>query len=161
MKTMRTIFRSVVVSLEMLIALGGCALVVFCPSWLAWLSGAIGQQAEVVKYGGLLPAGLVVYDSKVVKGILLPKADKGAILQGWGRYWDLKCACAVGLFYGVVFAVGGLASLLFDWKNPTAYESGLLITSVAGALTTSATLYFASIRVEELLRKHSSREVPG
>jgi hypothetical protein len=155
MKRLWTIFRTAVISLECLILLGGWAVFVFWPAWLVWLSGAIGQQAEVLKYGGLLPAGLVVYDSKVLKAMLLPKADKGAILQGWGRYWDLKCSGTVGLVYGVVFALGGVASLLFDWKTPSAYQSGLLVTSVAGALATSATLYFASIRVEEMFRTHA------
>ncbi|MGA2175668.1 MAG: hypothetical protein ABSH38_11870 [Verrucomicrobiota bacterium] len=44
-------------------------------------------------------------------------------------------------------------------SSPFVYQSGLLITCVAGGLTDAATLYFAHIRVEELFRENSGVEV--
>jgi len=51
--------------------------------------------------------------------------------------------------------------MLFDWKNPAAHQSAMLIASVAGAVTVSASLYFANIKVEELFREHWKQKVAG
>ncbi len=152
MKRILTTLRYVFVSPEFLIMVAGLAAFAFCPSWLLWLSGRIGHQAELLKYFGLLPAGLVVYDTTIVKSVLFPGADKNTILQRWQLYGDLKCGGVVALLYGVAFAVAGIAALLFDWQSPAPSQSALLITSVVGALTVSATLYFAHIRMEEVFR---------
>lgn len=155
MKMLSTILRYVFVSPEFLVLISGIALLMFCPSWFLWLSQRIGHQAELLKYFGLLSAGLVVYDSKTAKDILFPNADKKTILQNWPFYWKLKCGVAVGFLYGTAFAVAGLGSLLFDWQSPAPVHSAMLITSVIGALTVSATLYLAQIKIEELFRQCS------
>lgn len=152
MKRILTILRYFFVSPEFLMSVAGLTLFTFWPNWFVWLSERIGRQAELLKYFGLLPAALVVYDSQAVKNILLPASDKQTVLQGWGRYWDLKCGGVVGLIYGIIFAVAGFSALLFDWKTPAAHQSALLITSVCGALCVSATLYFTHIKIEELFR---------
>ncbi len=154
MKGIPTILRSVFIAPEFLVAVAGLALSVAFPSGFLWLSERIGQQSDLLKYAGLLPAGLVAYDLKVARSILLPDADKRTVLQGWSRYWDVKCAISVGLLYGVAFAVAGLFTMLFDWKTPASHQSAVLLTSVSGALTVSATLFYANIRMEELFREH-------
>lgn len=156
MKRFVTILRYFFVSPEFLVAVVGMALFTFCPNWFVWLSERIGRQAELLKYFGLLPAACVVYDSQAVKNILFPASDKQTVLQGWNRYWDLKCGGVVGLVYGIMFAVAGFAALLCDWKTPAALQSALLITSVCGALCVSATLYFTHIKIEELFRQQKT-----
>jgi Na+-transporting NADH:ubiquinone oxidoreductase subunit NqrB len=131
---------------------------VYCPGWFFWLSDRIGHQAELLKYLGLLPTGLMVYDSTIVKSILLPEADKSTILQSWQLYGNLKCGTVVALLYGIAFVVAGMAALLFNWQRPAPSQSALLITSIVGALTVSGTLYFAQIRIEELFREHRSQK---
>ncbi|MEJ7745481.1 MAG: hypothetical protein WKF61_01760 [Luteimonas sp.] len=128
---------------------------VFLSDQLVWLSGRIGGQADLLKYFGLLPFGLVVYDSKVVKSILIPDGDKLNLFQQWDLYGDFKLGCIVGLIYAVLFAVVGIACFFFDWKVPSAHQSALLLTSMTGALTVSATLYFAHLKIEEMFRRHS------
>jgi hypothetical protein len=59
------------------------------------------------------------------------------------------------LAYAGIFAVLGVSCLFFDWKAPEPYQSAFLLTSVVGAITVSATLYLAHIKIEELFRKHS------
>ena len=152
MKRVLTILRYYFISPEFLVAVVGMALFTLWPNWFIWLSERIGRQAELLKYFGLLPAALVVYDAQAVKNILFPASDKQTVLQGWNRYWDLKCGGVVGLVYGIMFAAAGFAALLCDWKSPAAHQSALLITSVCGALCVSATLYFTHIKIEELFR---------
>ena len=154
MKRLGSILRSFFVSLEFLVSLGGLAVFWFYPAQLAWLSNRIGSQAEVLKYAGFLAAGLLVYDAKVVRSILLPDADKRTVLQGWDFYWNLKCGAVTGLIYGALFALAGVVALLFDWKAPEAYQSAFLLTGVIGGFTVSGSLYFANIRIEELFRQH-------
>lgn len=154
MKMIGHIFRAFFISPEFLISVAGLALCLLFPAWFVWLSERIGRQSDVLKYAWLLPAGLVAYDLTVAKSILLPDADKQTILQSWARYWELKCGVAVGLFYGLVFAVAGIITMMFDWNSPAAHQSAVLMTSVVGAVTVSATLFFANIKVEELFRQH-------
>lgn len=156
MKTLISILRYVLVSLEFLVCVAGAAAWFFFPSSLGWLSERIGSQAELLKYFGLLPVGLVVYDTTVVKNILMPESDKRNALQNWELYLDFKLGCIVGLAYAGIFAVLGVSCLFFDWKAPQPYQSAFLLTSVVGAITVSATLYFAHIKIEELFRKHST-----
>lgn len=158
MKGIVPILRSCFISPEFVISAAGLALCVLFPDWFVWLSERIGGQSDVLKYAWLLPAGLVAYDLKVAKSILLPDSDKQTVLQGWARYWELKCGVAVGLFYGVIFALAGIVTMMFDWKTPAAYQSALLATSVVGAGTVSATLYFANIKVEELFRQNRTQK---
>ena len=154
MKGITAILRSFFISPEFLISVAGLVLCVMWPSWFVWLSERIGRQVELLKYAWLLPAGLVAYDLKVAKGILLPDADKRTVLQGWAHYWELKYAVVAGLLHGAIFAVAGIVTMLCDWKNPAAHQSAVLVTSVSGAVTVSATLFFANIKVEELFREH-------
>lgn len=153
MKKIVTVLRYFLISPECLVSVAGLALFEFWPSCFVWLSGRIGQQAELLKYFGLLPAALVVYNLQAVKNILFPSSDKKTILQCWDRYWDLKCGSMVGLVCGTIFAMAGFFALLFNWKQPEAHQSALLITSVIGAATVSATLYFTHIKIEELFRQ--------
>ena len=155
MKRCGAILRSVFVGPEFLIVIAGAALLVFFPNPFIWLSERIGNQAELLKYFGLLPAGLVVYDATVAKNILLPDGDKQQIFQSWELHWEFKCAVVVGLVYSFCFAIAGIVALLFDWQTPEAHQSALLATSVAGGLMVSVTLFFAHIRIEELFRQHS------
>jgi len=161
MKGVTVILRSVVVSLELLVCVAGVGMCVAFPGWFYWLSERIGQQADVLKYAGLLPAGLVAYDLKVARSILLPDADKRTILQAWPRYWEFKCVVVAGLVYGVLFGVVGLATMLFDWKSPEAYQSAALLTAVAGAVTVAASLFHGNLRVEELFREHWKQKSSG
>jgi hypothetical protein len=158
MKRIATILRFFAISPEFLVSVTGLALLNFWPNWFLWLGERIGQQAELLKYFGLLPAALVVYDSQIVKNILLPESDKRAVLQGWSRYWDLKCGGVVGLVYGIMFAMAGFSALLFDWRKPAAHYAALLITSVVGALTVSASFYLTHIKIEELFRQQRNEE---
>ena len=156
MKRLLSILRYVFVSLEFLVCAAGIALYVFLPGQFIWISERIGSQAELLKYFGLLPIGLVVYDSTVSKNILMPDADKRNAFQRWELYGDFKCGCIVGLGYAVLFGFAGIGCFFFDWKSPAAHQAALLLTSITGALTVSATLYFAHIKVEELFRQHSN-----
>ena len=155
MKSLLSILRYVFVSLEFLACVAGTAACFFFPAAFGWLSERIGNQAELLKYFGLLPVGLVVYDTTVVKNILMPEADKKNVLQAWDLYFDFKLGCIVGLAYAGVFSVTGVCCLFFDWKVAEPYQSSFLLTSVVGAITVSATLYFSHIKIEELFRKHS------
>lgn len=160
MKGIVAILRAFLISPEFVVSLGGVMLGVLFPDWFDWLSERIGRQSDVLKYAGLLPAGLVAYSLKVSKSILFPDADKRAVLQGWARYWELKCGIVVGMIYSLVFAVAGIVTLLFDWKNPAAYQSAVLLTSVAGAMTVAGSLFQANIRIEELFREHWKQKGP-
>jgi len=154
MKGIRAILRCWFVSLEFLVCVAGVALCAVFPEWFSWLSERIGSQSDLLKYSGLLPAGLVAYSLKVARSILLPDADKRTALQGWTRYWELKCGVVIGLIYSVAFALAGIVTMLFDWKHPMAFQSAVLLISVTGAVTVSASLFHANIRVEELFREH-------
>jgi hypothetical protein len=156
MRSLFSILRYVFVSLEILVCVIGTAACLSFPATFAWLSDRIGSQAELLKYFGLLPVGMMIYDTTVVKQILMPETDKRHVLQNWELYFDFKLGCIVGLAYAGVFVVMGFSCLLFDWKVPEPYQSALLLTSVVGAMTVSATLYFAHIKIEELFRKHST-----
>ena len=158
MKKSISILRFFFISPEFLVVVIGLAMFTFLPDWFVWLSERIGRQAELLKYFGLLPAALLVYDSQAVKDILFPTSDKESVLQGWSRYWDLKCGGVVGLFYGLIFSIAGFAALLFDWKIPEAEASALLITSISGSLCVSISLYFTHIKIEELFR-HQKKDV--
>ncbi len=156
MKSLLSILRYTFVSPECLVCVTGAASCLLFPSGLAWLSDRIGSQAELLKYFGLLPVGLVVYDATSVKNILMPEADKLRVLQSWDLYFDFKLGCIVGLAYAVVFAVVGICCLFFEWKAPQACQSALLLISVVGAITVAATFYFSHIKIEEVFRKHST-----
>ena len=156
MKYLLSTLRYIFVSPECLVCVAGTAACIFFPSGFARLSNRIGGQAELLKYFGLLPVGLLVYNTNAVKSILMPEADKLNALQSWELYPDFKLGCVIGLAYAIGFTGAGIACLLFDWKMPQAYQSAFLLTSITGALTVSATLYFAHIRIEELFRRHSS-----
>ena len=157
MKGIVAIARSFFISLEFVVSIGGVMLCFLFPDWFLWLSQRIGQQSDVLKYAGLLPAGLVAYSLKVSKSILFPDADKRAALQAWARYWELKCGIVVGMIYSLVFAVAGIVTLLFDWKNPAVFQSTVLLICVAGAVTVSASLFHANVRIEELFREHGKQ----
>jgi len=145
----------VFVSPELLVCASGLALGFFLPTQFIWLSERIGTQAELLKYFGVLPVGLLVYDSTVAKGILMPEGDRQGYFQRWEGYEDFKDGCIVALCYAILFVIAGIAGFFFDWKAPAAYQSALLLTSISGALAVSATLYFAHIKIEELFRHHS------
>jgi len=157
MRGLLAILRYAFISPEFLVCLSGIAVYNFFPGQLVWLSGRIGDKAELLKYLGLLPFGLVAYDSNVIRDILMPHSDKKIIFQKWEFYADIKWGCIVALLYAVLFGVVGCACLLFDWKAAVAYQSGFLLTSIVGALTVSASLYFTHIKIEELFRQHSSQ----
>ncbi len=157
MKGIGAIVRSFVISLEFVVSIGGVMWFLLFPDWFLWLSQRVGQQSDVLKYMGLLPAGLVAYSLKVSKSVLFPGGDKRSILQGWPRYWELKCGVSVGMIYSLVFSLAGGGTLLFDWRNPAAYQSAVLLTSVAGAMTVAGSLFHANMRIEELFREHSKQ----
>ncbi len=156
MKSLLSTLRYIFVSPECLVCAVGAASCVFFQSELASLSGRIGSQAELLKYLGLFPIPLIVYDTTVVKNILMPEADKSNALQKWELYLDFKLGCIVGLVYAALFVIVGIFCLFLDWKVPKAYQSAFLLTSVVGAATVSATLYFANIKIEELFRQYST-----
>jgi hypothetical protein len=151
-----TVFRYVFVSPEFLVIVAGLAFCVLFPTQSVWVSARIGAQSDLLKYFGLLPIGLVVYDSTVVKSALMPDADKRSSFQKWEHYYDFKLGCIVALVYAVIFGITGIACFFFDWNTSMAHQSAFLLTSIVGALTVSATLYFAHIRIEELFRQYSS-----
>lgn len=159
MRRLLTILRYVFVSPELLIGVVGLSSCVFLPAQMVWLSERIGTQAELLKYFGLLPVGLIVYDSTVAKSILMPDGDKWSSFQKWEDYEDFKAGCIVALCYAVLFGIIGVACFFFDWKTPSGHQSAFLLTSIAGALTVSSILYFAHIRIEELFRRHSSQSL--
>ncbi|HOY57897.1 MAG TPA: hypothetical protein PK640_07145 [Verrucomicrobiota bacterium] len=152
---MVSIIRSFFVSLEFVVSISGVLLCFLFPEWFLSLSQRVGQQSDVLKYAGLFPAGLVAYSLRASRSILFPDGDKHSILQGWSGYWELKCSVVAGIVYSLAFALAGVGTLLFDWKNPAAYQSAVLLTAVVGALTVSGTLFQANIRIEELFREHS------
>lgn len=154
MKQVKTILRAILISPELLVTVIGAGLCYFWPEWFIWLSRRIGQEAELLKYIGLLPAGLVAYDLTITKDVLLPAADKRNILQGWPRYHEFKATVFSGIFYACIFAVGGIAALLFDWKAPAPYQSAVLVIALAGSLTVAATLFNAHIKMEEVFREN-------
>jgi hypothetical protein len=147
------ILRPVFVSLECLVCIAGIAAYHYFPHYFAWLTERIGQEADLLRYFGLLPLVLVPYDSARLRAILLPAADKRAILQHWERYGQFRYTCIIGFIYGIVFAAAGIISLLLSWKIAAACQSALLATSLTGALTVAGTLFFASIKIEELFRQ--------
>lgn len=155
MKHILAIFRSVFVSFEFLVCVAGLSIYGLLPEQFMWLGIKISEQAELMKYFGFLPIGLVVYDLKIVKSILMPDSDKRNAFQRWEHYGDFKLGCFVGLFYAVFFAIGGIVSFFFDWKTPNSHSAALLITSMVGALTVAASLYCAHIKIEVLFRQHS------
>lgn len=154
MKQTKAILRAILISPELLVSVIGASLCFFWPEWFVWLSGRIGQEAELLKYFGLLPAGLVAYDLSIAKDILLPAADKRNILQGWPHYREFKGTVFSGILYACIFTVGGIAALLFDWKTPAAYQSAVLVIALAGSLTVAATLFNAHIKMEEVFREN-------
>lgn len=154
MKGIGVILRSFFISPEFLVIVAGLMLSALFPNRFLWLSERIGSHSDLLKYSGLLPAGLVAYSLKVARSILLPDADKRTVLQGWPRYWEVKCGVGIGMVYSVAFALAGIVTMLFDWKNPMPFQSAVLLTSVTGAVTVSASLFYANIRVEELFREH-------
>jgi hypothetical protein len=154
MKRIVTILRAFLISPELFVSVLGVILLIVCPHWFAFLSGRIGSQAELLKYLGLLPAALVAFDLRFGKSVVLPDADKQTMLQNWPRYAELRCSVMIGVLYGFIFAVAGIAALLFDWRSPAAYQSAVLVTSLAGALTVSATLFYAHVKIEELFREN-------
>jgi hypothetical protein len=156
MKRFLAILRYFFVSPEFLVVLAGLALANYFPNLFVWLSGRIGQEAEVLKYFGFLPALLVAFNLKLIKNFLFPDADDKKALQNWNQYWNIKTGCAVGLLFSCLLAATGIMALLFDWKSPAAYQSAILITSVVSALTVSATLFHAHIIVEEHFRRCKS-----
>jgi len=160
MKLIYAFLRSFFISPELLVSVFGFALFEMRPHWFAFLSERIGSQLELLKYVGLLPAGLFAFDANIGRNVLLPNADKGTILQSWPLYGELKCSVGVGVLYGFIFAVAGIATLLFDWKNPAACQSALLVTSLAGALIASATLFYANVKMEEMFRQFGSKQSP-
>ncbi len=117
MKTLLSILRYVLVSLEFFVCVAGAAAWLFFPSGLGWLSERVGSQAELLKYFGLLPVGLVVYDTTVVKNILMPEADKRNALQSWELYFDFKLGCIIGLAYAAIFTVAGVSCLFFRLES--------------------------------------------
>lgn len=155
MKLIAATFRFIFLSFEFLICVAGVGITVFAPDQLTWLTNKIGEQTELLKYFGFLPAGLVYYDSTLLKSILMPDADKQNTFQKFEYFGDFQIGCWVGLIYGVLFAIGGITCFLFDWKTPNPYPAAFLFTSILGALTVTASLFFAHIKIEVLFRQHT------
>jgi len=154
MRQLITILRGIFISPELLIIAVGYFLACAKPEWLVSLSSRIGQQAELLKYAGLLPAGLIAYDLARAKEILFPSADKRNIFQSWPQYSEFKGTIFSAMFYALAFAVGGVAAMLFDWKAPAAYQSAVLTTALVGSLTVAASLFNAHIKIEETFREN-------
>lgn len=157
MKPIAIILRAVFISPEFALIGLALALLHYCPNWFQNLSERIGHGAEFIKYTGALPAALLAFDAKTTRDILFCGADKKNILQSWPLYGSLKITCMVGLFYGIVFTVGGLAGMLFDWQHPAPFQSASLVIAICGAFAVSGTMYYAHISVEEHFRQSKSK----
>ena len=143
--------RAVVISFEFLFLI--CGVVLFLYRERLQALGVFVQNYEVVKWGALLPSGLLVWTLKSWKKIREPVSDHVKFYQQWEGFESVKIVCVAGVFYAVSAAIGGVILLAFSGIIcRTCITIGLGVV-ISVSCVCALTMYMAEMRLPELLNK--------
>ena len=151
MKVVKEYFVAIVVSFEFVLLATGVLALVICPGKVQVVSSNLVDTPGILKHFALLPSAFAGWVFMESKKLLFPELGKKALLQKWPDYWRLKVHFNVGLVYGFIFAAIGLTVWILGYKISEPVGFVLSLTSVVGGLIVVASVYFARIRVSEIL----------
>ena len=148
--------RGTLISPEMVVILIAAYLLMNTPKIVLRTATVIAAGPEAVKYIALLPAGVLVWCLSEAKSILLPSEDTKAILLNWPRYINLKFRVTSGLIFQLLFALASFSAWAYSPTFSAPKSLIIAVMSVIGSLICSATFFFASISIREILKRANS-----
>ena len=151
MKTIAHYFQVIIVSVEFVIIVLALAFAFVWPDKVAPVTTLLGDNSDVLKHIALLPSILAIWVFNESRKLLFPDEDKKKVIQQWDDYWKWRIHFNVALFYALLFAATGIISWAMGAKvnSPTGFV--ILSATVVGALVVAISVYFARIKLSEIL----------
>lgn len=120
----------------------------------SWL-GEIIVANELVEKSYYIPLGFLLYSFYRLKEMLLPNHRSRKILVKWQDFPTYKDTSFVGVFY-LVFSVIITSTISFV-ETDLGKSTICLFLTVAYSISLSSfiTMYFASVKIEEILEKYT------
>jgi hypothetical protein len=145
MRRIPYILRIVIISPEF-VALAVIALLALVqPSIFIWLSSRINSSNEMVKWLGLLPAGMTGVMITRNTELLSPNPQETSkVLLQWPEYYKIEYRFWICLFFGILGSVAcGYVMLFGDLKDHimlALFLSGITVSSISFLTFLSATI---------------------
>ncbi|MFZ3072653.1 MAG: hypothetical protein WA162_05370 [Thermodesulfobacteriota bacterium] len=144
-------FRVIFISIEFLVILLGAIFFFLWPEYAILISAKLSDNSDFQKYLFAASPILAVYVFNESRKLLFPEKVKKKIFQSWPDYWKLKIHFLVGLLYSGLFAGIGLLTWALGYKVNEPKGFVMLAVSVVGGLVVAVSVYWARIRLPEIL----------
>lgn len=154
MNRLKNIFFSIFVSLEFTSCIFLIVLFIFYEHPFEWFGNTIISN-ELLNKTFYVPLGLLGFISYRFKDLMLPSHKERKKLIEWNEYQRYKDTNIIGILFIIV---GVLITSVFSFLNLEVSTPILgLSLSIAYSISVISfiSMYFASIKVEELLEKHT------
>lgn len=153
MKALLDYARSLFVSLEFLLLLTVVLSLLVRPDLTELIPSKIHLTSDQSKWLALVPLTLLGLTVKASRNLRLPADDNRSLLQKWPKYSSLQLLANISIFYASLFALFAITGWLAseDWIG--AWRPLVLIVAAVGGAITYLSIYFAEVRVNELLRE--------
>lgn len=151
MKRIKDIAIAVCISPEVVIILFCLFLYHHYPELYQWIGARVSARADVIKYFCFIPVGLLVLSLKIAFPLLFPGDKEMKILQAWPKYHMLKDRYVISLLFIAGCSVASIAVWALNLPVPDARFIAVIIGSILISCITYALLFFAQIRVKEIL----------
>ena len=108
-------------------------------------------NSEFTNWLIIVPAGLFVWILKEVNSLLVGDKEAIRVLAGWSDYWMLKVHTSVNLIYSFIFLFFSILPVsMNEWFKNIKFVIFFAI-GFSGLLISARDIYFANIRVKELV----------
>jgi len=109
-------------------------------------------EGDILRGSIAVPIALTGWVFLQSKSFLFPKVDAKKLVN-WSGYWKLKSHLFVAISYNVLFAAACVFLLLIENIDPSA-RIFFFLTSYFIVVLSSASFYFADIKIREIYEKH-------
>ncbi len=152
---LRNIFTAILISPELVLVLGVCAVYINFPAALAFLGSKLVSDSENWKYVAAVPPVLIGWSFKVMSEIRNPSdMQQNKLLYLWPGYPLLIGRLYVAIAIASFAAIASVALCLLGRGLRPEIVGAVFVATMAVSLVVSAGLTFARDRLRELLTQH-------
>lgn len=111
------------------------------------------QQGEFIKWAGIIPFSILVYFLTRAKDFLVPMAE----FERWKTLPKFKLIYYSNISYLLIFSIYSIAGfLVFENQGDNLRGLMMVISAIFLSIYTGGIMWFAEIKLSQLLKKHDS-----
>ncbi len=154
MNRIKHILKHVFISPEFIVSLLVILIYFINNELFIWITDKLIENKLFV-YAPIAPAALLSFSIVNMRKILSPDVSNKNLYYKWEGFQKVKDTTYLGIFYLLVGLIMSVLPLIIGVDYLKGLSGLILLTAYSICLITSATLLFASQRVEEILEANS------